>query len=99
MNWQFLPMNWVYTELFEKGLLISHLGLLLTFLMTRWTFFSPIKHMDSTSIILNQTFFKEHRLLPLTLNAEEKSLDPTIVARILSICNLIGMLCARGLHH
>ena len=101
MNWQFIPMQIVYTEFFEKGMIVAHLTLLLTFLFTSWTLSSPIRKLKVDHYLpsINWRFLHEHRLLPLEFNMKVNELDPTQVATILSTCNLIGMLCARGLHH
>ena len=83
-------MEHIYKSIFEKALLAAHLSLLLLFLLSSWTY-------THSPFVAN--FYTDIRIIPFRYEVEIKKLDPTEVGRILSICNLIGILCARGLHH
>lgn len=91
VNWQFLGEELALDKTFAKILLIAHLTLLVTFLLTKWTNFT-----FKPSGIPN--FLVQIRLFELK-DPQKKPLDPYFVALSMFTCNFIGIICARSLHY
>ena len=89
VNWQFLGEEVATGKPLASTLLITHLGLLLIFLFTKWT---DIRKCFGIWIV-------ELRLNELFKNCKRRALDPRFVALSMFTCNLIGILCARSLHY
>ena len=91
VNWQFLGEEVATGKKLAQYLLIAHLGLLLIFLIFKWS-----------NLIRNRSIgvlFVELRLNELFSNCRPRILDPRFVALSMFTCNLIGILCARSLHY
>lgn len=88
INWQMIPESIFRDPIFHKGLLIVHLLLLLGFLIFKWE--------KPTSI---QNFIVKMRLDYWTINGNTRFLDNNFMCRVMFICNLIGISCARSLHY
>jgi alpha-1,3-mannosyltransferase len=89
VNWQFLGEEVATGKTLAKYLLMAHLGLLMVFLLMKWSPFTR-----GVGI-----WFKELRLPELLSNCKAKVLDPRFVALSMFTCNLIGIFCARSLHY
>lgn len=88
MNWQMIPEHIFHDPIFHKSLLIAHLLLLLAFLIFKWEKPTSLQH-----------FIVKMRLDDWAITGNTRLLDKKCIARVLFICNLIGILCARSLHY
>ena len=88
VNWQFLGEKVATGNDLASILLLAHFGLLLTFLLFKWTHIN--KGVGS--------WLSQIRLRTLT-STSPIPLNPYYVAISVFTCNLIGVLCARSLHY
>ncbi|GMM38536.1 dolichyl-P-Man:Man(5)GlcNAc(2)-PP-dolichol alpha-1,3-mannosyltransferase [Saccharomycopsis crataegensis] len=92
INWRFLPEDVFQNDSFHKLLLCINGVLLAGFVVSRWcTNFNPLTVIVKS--LVNP--FKAH----LNNNLNNTSVSSAYIFYVLSISNLIGVICSRSLHY
>ncbi|TLD37726.1 glycosyltransferase family 58 protein [Venturia nashicola] len=93
VNWRFVPEEIFLSRPFSYALLSLHVGLLLTFITTRWV--KPSQRSLKETLKL---FFSEQQNYQVT-DAISRRITPEFILTTILTANSIGMLCARSLHY
>lgn len=96
VNWKFVPEETFSSFSFQKGLLLLHITLLLAFLFHNW-----IAPTITGKSILKTIKDGLHPLVDsiTSKNIILSSAGPQFVFDVMTLSNLIGVLCARSLHY
>ena len=92
VNWRFIGEEAFLSRQFAATLLIFHLVLLATFMLTRWT-----RPSGLSAPALVKTVFKP--LSPFVQQRMALHLNPSFILTLILSSMTIGMLCARSLHY
>ena len=92
VNWRFVDEDVFLSREFAIGLLVTHVSILLLFILTRWT--KP----------MGVSITQELRSIFVARSSEEQKrvrdlVTPEFILTTMLTANAIGMLCARSLHY